>query len=282
MAIPLSPRRARASSLTRVAQLGGQLDVGGLDAVDPRERHVVDPDARVEGDRGQDRELGRGVGAADVLGRVGLGVAQLLGLRQRVRVRLSVTGHGREHEVGRPVDDPEHLAHVAATSDSRSTLTTGIAAQTEASKRSWAPPRSAAANSSSPCRASSCLFAETTETPRSSSSSRYARVGSTPPISSATTRTRGSSRTVGEVGGEQAVAGVARLRRVADEGAHHPDRPAGDPLHVVGVLDEQPVDRGAHRAEAEQTDSEGLARGHGARCYLLRYPLKQRVRTRPE
>ncbi len=42
-------------------------------------------DPGVEGQRGQDRGLGRGVEALDVGGRVGLGVAELLGLLQRLR-----------------------------------------------------------------------------------------------------------------------------------------------------------------------------------------------------
>ena len=55
--------------------------------------------------------------------------------------------------------------------DSRSTLITGMAAQTLASNRSWTPLRSASVNSSSPWRESSCLLAETTDLPAASSSS---------------------------------------------------------------------------------------------------------------
>ncbi len=53
----------------------------------------------------------------------------------------------------------------AASSDSRSTLITGMAAHTDASKRISLPPSSAAASSSVPNRASSCLLAVTTEVP---------------------------------------------------------------------------------------------------------------------
>ena len=56
-------------------------------------------------------------------------------------------------------------------SDSRNTLITGIAAHTLASKRSCTPASEAAANSSPPRRATSCLFAETTERPERSRSS---------------------------------------------------------------------------------------------------------------
>ena len=78
-------------------------------------------------------------------------------------------------------------------SDSRSTLITGIAAQTLASKRSWTPAADAAANSSPPLRATSCLLAETTERPDRSSSRTYAPAGSRPPMTSATSRIDGSS-----------------------------------------------------------------------------------------
>src|ERR1044072_5010404 len=52
-----------------------------------------------------------------------------------------------------------------ATSASRSTLTTGIAAHTLASKRSCTPASEAAAKRSAPRRATSCLFADTTGVP---------------------------------------------------------------------------------------------------------------------
>ena len=78
-------------------------------------------------------------------------------------------------------------------SDSRSTLITGIAAQTLASKRSCTPAAEAAAKSSAPRCAISCLLAETTCLPRFSSSITDAAVGSTPPITSATTAIDGSS-----------------------------------------------------------------------------------------
>ena len=57
-----------------------------------------------------------------------------------------------------------------AISDSRRTLTTGIAAQTDASKRSCTPAADAVAKSSAPSRARSCLFADTTGLPARSSS----------------------------------------------------------------------------------------------------------------
>ena len=70
-----------------------------------------------------------------------------------------------------PLTIPSIRCTPLTISDSRSTLITGMAAQTLASNRSWTPCRSASAKSSSPWRASSCLFAETTDLPAAISSS---------------------------------------------------------------------------------------------------------------
>ena len=69
-----------------------------------------------------------------------------------------------------PFTIPSTRCTFETTSDSRSTFTTGIAAQTDASKRSWTPASEAVAKSSAPWRATSCLFAETTGLPARSSS----------------------------------------------------------------------------------------------------------------
>ena len=81
-----------------------------------------------------------------------------------------------------------------ATSASRSTLITGMAAQTLASKRSCTPAREAAEKSSAPRRAMSCLLAETTGFPASRRARTWSPAGSRPPITSATTAIDGSSR----------------------------------------------------------------------------------------
>ena len=47
---------------------------------------VGELDARVEGDRREDRHLRGGVGAGDVVGRIGLGVAALLRVGERLVV----------------------------------------------------------------------------------------------------------------------------------------------------------------------------------------------------
>ena len=69
-----------------------------------------------------------------------------------------------------PLTIPSTRWTFVTTSDSRSTLITGIAAQTDASKRSCTPASAAAAKSSVLRRASSCLFAVTTGLPARSSS----------------------------------------------------------------------------------------------------------------
>ena len=168
-------REARVrEQLDGVAELAGERDVVVVQRVDALERHVVDVQVAVERERGENRELGRGIRAADVLGGIGLGVAELLGLGERVGVALAVARHRAEHEVGRAVDDADQLVDArreptpehAHDGDRRAGR--GLVAQLRAAVRS------ASASSSAPCRASSCLLAETTETPRSSSSRRLA------------------------------------------------------------------------------------------------------------
>ena len=66
---------------------------------------------RVESDRRQNRHLRGGVRAGDIVGRIGLRVAALLGVGQCLVVALA-TLHLGEHEVRRAVDDPEHPVDV--------------------------------------------------------------------------------------------------------------------------------------------------------------------------
>jgi hypothetical protein len=84
-----------------------------LDLGDPLVGHVLEPHRGVEGEPGQDRHLRRRVGAADVVGRVRLGVAELLGADQHVGVVGAGRRHLAEDEVGGPVDDPEDLGDLA-------------------------------------------------------------------------------------------------------------------------------------------------------------------------
>ncbi len=92
-------------------ELAGRGDVERVDLVDPDRLDVGELEARVEGDGREDRHLRRGVGAGDVVGRVGLGEAATLRLAQRLLVGLAALHLGQD-EVGRAVDDPEHAVDV--------------------------------------------------------------------------------------------------------------------------------------------------------------------------
>ena len=67
-----------AEQLQREAELLGVGEVVGLDRLDPLVGDLGEVDRGVEGEAGEDRHLRRRVGAADVVGGVGLGVAELL------------------------------------------------------------------------------------------------------------------------------------------------------------------------------------------------------------
>ena len=100
--------------MTTRAHLAGRGDVGGGDLGDALAVDVGGGDPGVEGQAGQDRGLGRGVEALDVGGRVGLGVAELLRLLERL-VEAGAGGvHLVEDEVGGAVDDAEHPGHPVA------------------------------------------------------------------------------------------------------------------------------------------------------------------------
>ena len=54
---------------------------------------------------GQDGQLLRGVAAIDVHGRIGLGIAQLLGLGQGLGIALAAILHLREDEIARAIEN---------------------------------------------------------------------------------------------------------------------------------------------------------------------------------
>ena len=78
----------------------------------PRRSTSSSGDARAERDRREDRHLRRRVEPGDVLGRVGLRVAEPLRLGERVARRTGPSSISREDEVRRPVDDAEHAVDV--------------------------------------------------------------------------------------------------------------------------------------------------------------------------
>ena len=95
--------------LQRQAELLRVGEVIGTDPLDALVGDVVQRHRRPEREPRQDRHLRRGVGTADVVGGIGLGVAELLGLLQRLVVGEARPAHLGEDVVGGAVDDPEHL-----------------------------------------------------------------------------------------------------------------------------------------------------------------------------
>ena len=75
-----------ADQLQPEPELAGVLDVVGGDVLDALVADLVEVHRRVERQPGEDRHLRGGVLAVDVLGRIGLGVAELLRLGQRLLV----------------------------------------------------------------------------------------------------------------------------------------------------------------------------------------------------
>ncbi len=117
---------------------------------------------------------------------------------------------------------------------------TGTAPATAASKRSSTPAARAAAKSSSPCWAISCLLALTTGLPASSAARTYSRAGSVPPISS-TIRSEAARISV-----EVALAAAQDAGDLGPGADRRGDR--------FGALADEVVEGAADRAAAEQPD----------------------------
>ena len=71
-----------AQELDAVAQFVGGFEIGERDRLDALDMDGLGIDLGAEGEAGQDRELVGGVEAADVEGRIGLGIAEPLRLLQ--------------------------------------------------------------------------------------------------------------------------------------------------------------------------------------------------------
>ena len=84
------------------AAISARADFGDAFAVD-----VLQVEARVEGQRGEDGRLGRGVKASDVGGGIRLGVAKALGLGEGIGELRTGGIHLVKDEVGGAVDDAE-------------------------------------------------------------------------------------------------------------------------------------------------------------------------------
>ena len=81
-------RRAR-NLPDRAAELARVLEIDRFNRPDRLRRDIADAHRAAQTDSRDDRELGRGVGAVDVLGRIGLGVAGRLRFGERVGKRSS-------------------------------------------------------------------------------------------------------------------------------------------------------------------------------------------------
>ena len=98
--------RARdAQQLDAVAQLLGVGDVQRGDVADALDMHAGEIDRAAERDAGEDRQLVGGVDAVDVEARIGLGIAQLLRLRQHVGELAARLAHRRQDVVAGAVED---------------------------------------------------------------------------------------------------------------------------------------------------------------------------------
>ena len=75
-----------ADQLQPQAQLARVLEVVGVQVLDALVAHVVEVHRRPERQTRQDRHLGGGVAAGDIVARVGLGVADALRLGERLLV----------------------------------------------------------------------------------------------------------------------------------------------------------------------------------------------------
>ncbi len=105
----LGPARD-AEQLDAVAQLLREGDVQRADPADALHVHGVEADGVAKGEGGEDGQLVRGVDTIDVGGRVGLGVAERLRLRQHVRELALLVAHGGQDVVAGAVQDAGHAA----------------------------------------------------------------------------------------------------------------------------------------------------------------------------
>ena len=94
-----------AEQLDAVAELVRRLQVGGGDRLDALDMDRLGVDLGAEGKAGQDGELVGGVEAADVEGRVGLGIAEALRVREAIVEGQALRLHPRQDVVAGAVED---------------------------------------------------------------------------------------------------------------------------------------------------------------------------------
>jgi hypothetical protein len=223
-------------------------------------------DRGVEGERGEDRALGGGVVAADVGGRVGLGVAERLRLGEHVGVGGALLGHPGEDVVGGAVEDADHPRDPVAgerllqrLDDRDRAGDRGLVGEVDAGGVG------AAAYSSGPSWATSSLLAVTTGLPSSSARRISGPAGSRPPMTSTTTSTSSASTTAqGSVVKTSAAAAGrgrgSRSRTATRVTSSFAPGPRGD---VVGLAVEDRDDTATDGAAAEQADADDTVHGDG-------------------
>ncbi len=111
---PLGRLQRARHQLDAIAEVLGQADVDRLDRRDPLDLGGGVGRCAAERQRGQDGDLVRGVEAADVHGRVGLGVAKPLGFRQHVGERPAGRLHLGQDVVAGAVEDAGHRLDLVA------------------------------------------------------------------------------------------------------------------------------------------------------------------------
>ena len=238
-------------------QLARRGDVRGRDAGDALVVDVAEHDPRAEGDRGEDRHLCGRIGAANVLGRIGLGVAQALRFSERACI-VGATLHRAQHEVGGAVDDAQHAPHVRHDQRLAQHLDHGdgrahrrLEAQLDACRLRRAEQVSA------PLR-EQLLVGGHDGLARREQVAQVAgrRVESAHHLGDDLDRRVVAD--LGEVGGEDRAVGqpAARPLRVAHERLDDAQPVTGGTLDVVGILGQQPVHGRADGAVAEQGDGD--------------------------
>ena len=128
-----------ADQLQPEAELAGIGEVVDLQVLDSLIADVVEVHRRAEREAREDRHLRRGVAAADVVARVGLGEAAALSLGERLCVARCRRAISLRMKFVVPLTIPWIRSIGVAASDSSSTRTTGTTPATAASKRRCTP-----------------------------------------------------------------------------------------------------------------------------------------------
>src|SRR5262249_42804747 len=104
-----------AEKFNAISALFGGLQIGERDRFDSPHVPRLGIDLAAKGETGQDRKLVGGIEAADVEGRIGLGIAELLRLLQASRERQSLLVHPGQDIVAGAAQNAVESLHSAAT-----------------------------------------------------------------------------------------------------------------------------------------------------------------------